>query len=81
MEERTLDSLWEKIEREEPVLWAQMEKFYGPMSKKILLMEWNRVKHKGQKNWRFEKLISDWYEQSRLRKHGGKNKEVNHEYI
>jgi len=72
VEERTLDELWERIEKEDPVLWAQMEKFYGPMSKKILLMEWNRVKHKCKKDWRFEKLIDDWFIQNRLRKHGGK---------
>jgi hypothetical protein len=42
MEERTLDSLWEKIEKENPVLWAQMEKFYGPMS---IQNTWKTTEH------------------------------------
>jgi len=25
VEERTLDELWERIEKEDPVLWAQMD--------------------------------------------------------
>ena len=74
MEERTLDDLWEKIGREEPVLWAQMEKFYGPMSRKILLMEENQLKHRCKPNWRLERWLYKYYGWKVGKKHGGKTR-------